>query len=417
MLTLLRSSIGGLLLLTGFASLPALADPPSPDASSPYAWTDATVDPDALAARLPRYQDLNRKTCTEALAAYANAHPTPELGAEQMKKLIRLTTYLWYGGNDLGENLWAINTQLANDAKQAGASDPFLDYAIDLTSTPSSPDECAQLEHRADVFAASAYPVVFKTLYYRTVMEARCNLRSSDQASQDDLTVFTNLIHKWGAVYQMQVASGLPVSILYNVGNNFMEGVKDDATLLPLVHDEIDRAVTASAPDSPLQVAFQGGFLINKAWIARSSGFANSVSSQQWAGFGDYLAQADKVLEAGYTKFPGTSEISNLMITVELGQGQGRDRMEQWYQRAVQADPLNDAPYRAKYWYLQPRWYGSGQDILAFWDQCRQSTTGPPEMPTFFFVAMSQAHDLDEGLYRDPTFWKPVESAYRAFPG
>jgi hypothetical protein len=40
--------------------------------------------------------------------------------------------------------------------------------------------------------------------------------------------------------------------------------------------------------------------------------------------------------------------------------------MERWYRRAIEADPTMDATLEAKLEYLEPKWHGSEQEMLAF---------------------------------------------------
>jgi hypothetical protein len=67
---------------------------------------------------------------------------------------------------------------------------------------------------------------------------------------------------------------------------------------------------------------------------------------------------------------PEDSRIADKMLEVELGQGEGRDRLELWFDRAM---ALNTNDYKAcstKLNYLMPKWYGSTKDMLQFGPEC-----------------------------------------------
>jgi hypothetical protein len=60
---------------------------------------------------------------------------------------------------------------------------------------------------------------------------------------------------------------------------------------------------TAAYPDSPTPRISLAYLYLNYAWLARGSGFANSVSESQWSLFKSRNAQAKAILlEAGALK-------------------------------------------------------------------------------------------------------------------
>jgi hypothetical protein len=69
------------------------------------------------------------------------------------------------------------------------------------------------------------------------------------------------------------------------------------------------------------------------------------------------------------------------MITVELGQGRGRPRMEQWFQRAMSLSPNYYEACYAKLHYLQPKWFGSNEDMLEFAGECVNSSKWGGHVP------------------------------------
>ncbi len=172
---------------------------------------------------------------------------------------------------------------------------------------------------------------------------------------------------------------------------------------------------TAAAPDHPVRLALDGLYLTDEAWLARGDGTNRSVTPEGWSGFRSYLQQADEELEAAYVQHPGEAEIADLMVKVELGQGRGRPRMEQWFGRAVAADPLDLEAYNAKFWYLEPRWYGSERDLVDFGRECLHLPNAPPNVASAFFSAMAQAYQLDRDAYRRPGVWEPLSQAYQQF--
>lgn len=406
------------LLGVGAVLLPTRAQDQKPDDVAPpgAAWTLDTVDPDALAARMPALQDVYRRLRDESLAVYARSHPAPTAADAPARRLIRLMACVQTWNDPFGEGLWELVRQEAAAARQAGLADPFLDYVSDVVHPLFNRTANASILTRADAFAATGYPGFFKVFYYSIALRNLAQIKSQGRADDDEMeTGFTRLLEKWGQAYRAVIAAGPPHALLYQLGENMQELLSHDATWLPRIHDEIDADFDAAAPDHPVRLALDGLYLTDEAWLARGDGTNRSVTPEGWSGFRSYLQQADEELEAAYVQHPGEAEIADLMVKVELGQGRGRPRMEQWFGRAVAADPLDLEAYNAKFWYLEPRWYGSERDLVDFGRECLHLPNAPPNVASAFFSAMAQAYQLDRDAYRRPGVWEPLSQAYQQF--
>jgi len=164
----------------------------------------------------------------------------------------------------------------------------------------------------------------------------------------------------------------------------------------------------------------KGHYFIDLAWKARGSDYANNVAASQWTQFAEKLKKAEAELEGAWELNPKQPLIAEEMMTLELGQGKGRDRMELWFQRAMQLNP-ND--YRAccqKLYYLEPKWYGSARAELAFGRECVASTNWGGQVP----LVLVDAHravmdDLPDEKQKDywlsPTVWEDLKSAYSKY--
>jgi hypothetical protein len=163
-----------------------------------------------------------------------------------------------------------------------------------------------------------------------------------------------------------------------------------------------------------------GHYLIDLAWKARGSDYANKVDASQWTQFAEKLKKAEAELERAWELNPKQPLIAEEMMTLELGQGKGRDRLELWFQRAMQLNP-ND--YRAccqKLYYLEPKWYGSAQAEIAFGRECVASTNWGGEVP----LVLVEAHravvnylpdEKQNDYWSSPTVWKDLKSAYSKY--
>ena len=164
-----------------------------------------------------------------------------------------------------------------------------------------------------------------------------------------------------------------------------------------------------------------------RAWMARGNGVASTVSETGGRLFSEYLEIAADSLERAWRNDPHDVGICIEMLRVELGQGQGRDRMELWFNRGMKLDPANLVLCGGKLWYLNPRWYGSKPEMLAFGRECTMNTNWSGRVR----LLLADAHDAladeigdEEGkaeYWRQPAVWRDIqmtfEQYFRLYPG
>jgi hypothetical protein len=124
---------------------------------------------------------------------------------------------------------------------------------------------------------------------------------------------------------------------------------------------------------------------------------------------------AADALTAAWEKDHTNAAAATAMITVELGQGQGRDRMELWYRRALDADPDNEPAVSAKMYYLTPKWHGSQQEMLDFAHQLYETQNWRGSFP-MHLVSVYQTMTADVRnpgeLYAMPQVWNDFQTVY-----
>jgi hypothetical protein len=117
-------------------------------------------------------------------------------------------------------------------------------------------------------------------------------------------------------------------------------------------------------------LTIQGIFNCQYSWDARGTGYANTVTENGWQLMQQRLTRAANALEQAWKLDPTNANAAEQMLGVELGQGQGRDRMELWFKRAMDANPDDYDACVAKLYYLEPKWYGSADEMLKFGREC-----------------------------------------------
>jgi hypothetical protein len=117
----------------------------------------------------------------------------------------------------------------------------------------------------------------------------------------------------------------------------------------------------------------KGDSLIRRAWQARGTGFASTVTAEHARQFEEQLEEARQVLEGAWSIRPGFAQTANLMLEVELGASRGRAEMEKWFERAMEADANNSDACSTKLNWLDPKWYGTREEMVTFGRACRDT--------------------------------------------
>lgn len=165
---------------------------------------------------------------------------------------------------------------------------------------------------------------------------------------------------------------------------------------------------------------FHGRLETRRAWGERGGGYADTVTGDGWQGFGDHLALAEDALTTAWGMNTNIEETAYLMMRVELGQGQGLDRMETWFNRAMAINTNFYAAASLMSFYLEPRWYGSDAQALAFARSCVSSEEWGGRVPLILadlHRSLARYYELTES----PEYWhqshvqQDVQTSYERF--
>ncbi len=383
------------------------------------ATDDATLsvpafpDIDALASRMKKNQDLYQKIRDEALAGYAQRNPQPHPYDEKVKTLLRLEAYLCVWEDFYGEGLWRQGESYATQAQAEDAGEPLVSEFLNLSSSDPEADAMSIIEP----ILTGAYPAAFKLKVCRRIIARLGRFQGTTSTGSGSLITKNRArwLEEWGKAYREALKQTAPHDWLYERGEELQNTVQSNQQMLDLVISEQDRAFNEVDPQNPVKQELDGDYFINAAWCARGSGYANTVSTQGWDAFRRRLASAATILEPLYDLYPKEVNICKAMMTVELGQGQGRDRMELWFHRGTQADPDDYGLYKSKEWYLLPRWYGSMEDITAFGHECVAGGNWSSKIPMILPVGVAESSMNDVTIYSDPKAWATLEIVYREY--
>lgn len=367
-------------------------------------------------------QDIYRKIRDDALAVYTGSHPTPPPDDDKIRTLIGIFAYMTVWGDFYGEDLMLKGATCAWVGINHGVKDPLLVTFVNIKRTSfhihANSDKFAQKENRElDSFLATNYPAALKLWAAQAAVTDLVDHERTEHAAPGEicLKALPHFVEEWGNNYRELIRRGASHERLYILGSSMLSNAQSDEGTLDRVIAEIDRSFNEVDPANPVKLELDGDFYVEDAWNARGGGWGNTITEEGGRLFGERLAKAAAILEPLYTQYPGETGTCLAMMTVELGQGQGRDRMEMWFQRAIKIDPEDMQPYNSKEYYLQPRWYGSVEDIMTFGRECVKTGFWSDKIPMILPGGIRRAAELDESIYQDPAVWAWVDIVYREY--
>lgn len=321
------------------------------------------------------------------------------------------------------EQLDAAKTEaIADNARQAveaGCNDPMVNYLYIKFAMPQTNSKAAFAEKMYGNWKDmenSAYPPIRKFYAAARALEQMYSLHDTNYNPRiSELLTFLNqnvpetLSDK---KLPAEEAGDVAALILYLTSGS--DDVEAD------FYRAEDQEMAKNWPEHYSRWYAKGNYYIDAAWNARGGGPANSVTPDGWRNFSNDLVQAQAAFEHAWKLDPNQAKIADQMITVMMGQGGARDRMEMWFNRAMEADTNNFDACLRKLKYLGPQWYGSTDDLLTFGRECVQSKKWGGRVPLILVEAHIGINSITDPskqaeYWKQPQVWTDIQSAYERF--
>ncbi len=206
---------------------------------------------------------------------------------------------------------------------------------------------------------------------------------------------------------------------ILEITNFFMDAHRFINKNRKVAFDQIDQVLKAALPNHPAPLIVEGRFLISYAWDARGGGWASSVTKNGWKLMRERLAKSAEVLTKAHEMNPGLEFAAVQMLAVELGQGQGDERSEKWFNRALEANPNCYDACAKRLYYLEPKWHGSQEKLLAFARQCYDRKNWEGGLPFILLSAHnklsyygSNGYGKDASYFKSDAVWEDLQSIF-----
>jgi hypothetical protein len=176
----------------------------------------------------------------------------------------------------------------------------------------------------------------------------------------------------------------------------------------------------AKVPDSEaFRLKLRGGFLTVAAWKARGEAPESAVSDETARAFRDRLQDARGCFERAWQLDSSDVYVPVRMIAVAKGLGAEKEEVRRWFDRAMKLDPGCFDACEAVISYLDPRWHGSKEKVLAFGRECARSKLIGSHIPLLLLQAHVRSVELlkrdvrRECLESDPVWNEVLETCKR----
>ena len=263
-----------------------------------------------------------------------------------------------------------------NGAKQAiegGCDDPMILYLYARTSYgPYAPGPDVQVRRYVAAAAAlerSGYPRIrrFSALYKAAQCKAEVGAAAeAERLAMASLRLVAESAQQDERSRDLEEMWFTAVSTVHYV----LTKLKKNSFA---AYQQTDRELAKTPALEVLRLQFKADFYIQYAWEARGSGFADTVTPEGWEKFEARLKIARKALGEAWLARPGESRTANLMLVIAKGLNYSRAEMEKWFERAMIADGDNQEACKLKLDWLDPKWHGTQEDLLAFGRACRDT--------------------------------------------
>lgn len=168
----------------------------------------------------------------------------------------------------------------------------------------------------------------------------------------------------------------------------------------------------AGRPDSLTVALLRAKAQIEYAWLARGSGYADTVTDQGWKDFKERLGRARDILEPLVEAGVDDPEVYRSMLDVALGLNYDREQAEATFEKGILVDPSYLPLYQSMAFYLVPRWHGEPGDTEAFTEHVLDLTRDTMGHRFYASVALLVSSYVDPASYggRGGFDWEKAEA-------
>lgn len=374
----------------------------------------------ALLRRLAESKKETDWLKANALAAYQKSHHRSPKWDEPAIAAINLC----FSNKDA----WPKTRALLEKAIEAGCDDPgilllevrYLDYV------GADPQQVIKLHKQIhDAFVdepINAYEREWEILNYITALQGRARgiARTRHNNAYDDATLSTlrNLQEESLTLFPRVAKQRPPSYTLCNLAISILSNQDDFHRPMDQVYARIQPTLDAVLPNDAGPLVVKGTAFVRWAWQAIQVDAAGNITNKNEKLINQRVDEAEAILKKAYEMDPNDPRAAEEMIFAIIERGQPREEMEKWFKRAMDADPNYFGALTAKMYYLDPQWYGSEEDELAFAHECFASQNwqgSAPFMVSSIHMQLANESFSKDQYYAQPAVWRDIQHLYEPY--
>ncbi|MDR3617992.1 MAG: hypothetical protein P4L85_01485 [Paludisphaera borealis] len=331
-------------------------------------------DPAKTAKRSRERLEFQRRTLQGAYDKIGKRDPRWDKPA---REALELAAQMFSLQIDPDVNVPDVNKP-AKAAVNAGCDDPMVVYLYQRTLSGSDDPGLEETIRRAKSWsqglADSKYPVFRRAI----AVELAAEYLLSSKPLTDEIKKEAE--RGFDATLAM-----LPNSVAQDDRNEFWEDRWYDC-LINLIRDyrgigvqpvaayeRVDAALAKLPKLKALQLKVRGYFWFYFGWEARTKSFARNVPAGGFETLEACLEKSKQAMEEAWRLQPDDAGVATMLMDVDKAVGGDRETMEMWFDRAMKADGDHRTACWTKLDWLDPKWHGTDEEMLAFGRACRDT--------------------------------------------
>jgi hypothetical protein len=310
----------------------------------------------------------------------------------------------------------------ATAAVQAGCNDPMVNYLYikyAMSQTNSKEAFTAAFLKTARTMETSPYPDIRKFYAgFRAIEQYNWANHYTNWNPNMAALSFRTSDHLCAVISD----SNTPAAVVHDSCHDYLHEWEGTTNDYPKIWASMEPPIFRNWPNDANIWLLKGEACVRMAWISRGNGYANTVTGEGWKGFNDNLATAEDALNRAWKINPQDIRIPMQMMSVMLGQGGGRERMETWFNHAIQLDPNSYDICSYKLYYLEPKWHGSIEAMLSFGRECATNSQWGGHIPLILLdahVTIQKNYVTDPeaqtNYWKQPQVWLDLKTAFDRF--
>ena len=264
----------------------------------------------------------------------------------------------------------------AKAAIDAGCDDPLLVYLYNRTQVgphyPGPEQAVSRMKAAATALASSRYPGIRRAIALQLAGSYALSIEAPSEAERREAERrFDDALSLLSESTANDERSAFWEDGWFNTLKDLISGYRRLGLVAPAAYERVDDRLAKISELKALRLKLRGHFWHSYGWEARTNAVAAFVPAGGFETLEKRLDIARKALEEAWQLQPDDAEVAAILLDIDKTVGGDRATMELWFKRAMTADGDKYSACWTKLDWLDPKWHGTAEEMLAFGRACR----------------------------------------------